>query len=375
MSSAEATAEELMLPMDQQSCHYCGYVTSGLNTSQQYRISIQRTEPGGPFNLDTIRCDPYLAELLQREGVSEMLRSRLACISSLEKFMTEIKDVLTLSTRSSSAASLPPAHYYSRLVAEINSVGWDCLAGMDEKLSSLQLKASDAKGRSHMVTVNMPADYPQGPPVCTVDLPLPLHIRWVRGQSSLADVYAQFKAALPRFLPLWEVLDDLDSHTCVLEPEVSSRGCCYRRIAVVAHCSITVHLSHDAPRALPELRFLGADSVIAPIQQRLSKNLKRWDQKLMVRENLEAILELELPSPSHTSREDFSADCGICYSYKLANGETPDRVTLGGIGAVALKPIATAPASAATSFVFRFISILLQPDLGYALHLHLPFNC
>jgi peptidoglycan/LPS O-acetylase OafA/YrhL len=38
--------------------------------------------------------------------------------------------------------------------------------------------------------------------------------------SSLADVLQQFRAALQPFLPLWEVLDDLDSHTWVLEPEV-----------------------------------------------------------------------------------------------------------------------------------------------------------
>lgn len=37
----------------------------------------------------------------------------------------------------------------------------------------------------------------------------------------------------------------------------------------------------------------------------------------MVRANLEAALELKLPSPTTSSKEDFSADCGICYTYRL----------------------------------------------------------
>lgn len=35
----------------------------------------------------------------------------------------------------------------------------------------------------------------------------------------------------------------------------------------------------------------------------------------MVRANLEAVLDAKLPSPAASAKEDFSADCGICYTY------------------------------------------------------------
>lgn len=54
----------------------------------------------------------------------------------------------------------------------------------------------------------------------------------------------------------------------------------------------------------------------------------------MVRANLEAALELKLPSPSTSTKEDFSADCGICYAYRLpaddgASGEGGECLNLG----------------------------------------------
>lgn len=41
------------------------------------------------------------------------------------------------------------------------------------------------------------------------------------------------------------------------------------------------------------------------------------NHSLLVRANLEAALELKLPSPATTAKADYSADCGICYAYRL----------------------------------------------------------
>lgn len=49
-----------------------------------------------------------------------------------------------------------------------------------------------------------------------------------------------------------------------------------------------------------------------PIAKILYRNHAR-----MVRANLEAILELTLPSPATSAKADYSADCGICYGYRL----------------------------------------------------------
>ena len=64
-------------------------------------------------------------------------------------------------------------------------------------------------------------------------------------------------------------------------------------------------------------RFLGADARIAPLRQSLANNLELWDESDPVLTNLERVLGAELPSPAHSSREEWSVECGICYSYRL----------------------------------------------------------
>ncbi|CAN0316897.1 unnamed protein product [Ascophyllum nodosum] len=141
--------------------------------------------------------------------------------------------------------------------------------------------------------------------------------RWSPEESSLKTVLEQFRATLVPYLALWNVLEDLDRHTWVLEPEKPSRSTTYRRVAVAAHCSLMLKIDPRAPSAVPEVRFLGSQAVIGPLRETFSKNLLRWDHARMLRANLEATLELKLPSPATSTKEDYSADCGICYSYRL----------------------------------------------------------
>jgi E3 ubiquitin-protein ligase FANCL len=51
-------------------------------------------------------------------------------------------------------------------------------------------------------------------------------------------------------------------------------------------------------------------------------NLHQWDHSKLLRANLEAALELTFPSPSTTKKEDYSADCCICYTYRLASSSS-----------------------------------------------------
>lgn len=50
-----------------------------------------------------------------------------------------------------------------------------------------------------------------------------------------------------------------------------------------------------------------------------------WDQAKTPRENLQAILRLEFPSPVSSEKEEFSMECGICYAEELASA-LPDRI-------------------------------------------------
>lgn len=49
-----------------------------------------------------------------------------------------------------------------------------------------------------------------------------------------------------------QVLDDLDQHTWVLEPENPSRSTTHRRVAVARHCSVMLKIDPRAPTDVRE---------------------------------------------------------------------------------------------------------------------------
>lgn len=54
----------------------------------------------------------------------------------------------------------------------------------------------------------------------------------VFSQSSLVDVHSQFLAALESLKVFWDVMDEIDEKTWVLEPEKPPRSATARRIAL-----------------------------------------------------------------------------------------------------------------------------------------------
>ncbi|CAM9824218.1 unnamed protein product [Ectocarpus sp. 12 AP-2014] len=331
---------DLILPLDPSQRYFGGYVEA---MGRQYRVSMACPQGRrGMVDLASFRCDPELSALLEARGVWDTLRARLAQTEDVEGFMAELADVLEKVLRSCPKQDPPPAEFYSRLVSEIDAVGWSHLVSMDSLLTSVQLRERDAAGREHVFAVSLPSNYPHSPPICSVDLPTHLNLRWSPGQSSLATVLEQFREALTPFHELWNVLDDLDEHTWVLEPEKPSRSTTHRRVAVARHCSVMLKIDPRAPGDVPEVRFLGSQAVIGPLREAYERNLFRWNHSLLVRANLEAALELTLPSPATTAKADYSADCGICYAYRLQQddaagdgGKERDYTTAGAAAAAA----------------------------------------
>ncbi|CAM9302852.1 unnamed protein product [Phaeothamnion confervicola] len=304
-----------VLPVDAAVSRYSGQVDA---LGRTYKVSLKRRRPPGGgepvVDLSSFRCDAELKSLMEAHRVMDLLRARLAQAHDVDAFMTELLDVLGRIGAAAPAPKPPPPEYYARLLSELD---WGVLVSVDDTLTRLQLRAADAAGREHILAVTLPPDYPAGPPACAVDLPRPLELGWAPGRSSLADAIAQFRAALAPYVPLWDALDDLDAHTWVLEPERPTRAHVHRRVAVAPHCSVMLRLDPLAPRAVPEIRFLGAESVIGPLRQNLNRGLAAWDHTSLPRRNLQRALGVEFPSPATTRREEYSADCGICYAHRL----------------------------------------------------------
>ena len=55
-------------------------------------------------------------------------------------------------------------------------------------------------------------------------------------QTTLTDVFQQFTDAVAQWQTFWDVVDEIDGSTCVLDPEKPTRAATYRRIALGLYC-------------------------------------------------------------------------------------------------------------------------------------------
>ncbi|XP_077622615.1 E3 ubiquitin-protein ligase FANCL isoform X3 [Crocuta crocuta] len=218
----------------------------------------------------------------------------------------------------------PPPQFYSSLIEEIRTLGWDKLVYVDTCLSTIKLKAEDASGRKHLITLKLKAKYPAESPDCFVDFPVPFSVSWTP-QSSLVSIHGQFSAALESLKTFWDVMDEIDEKTWVLEPEKPTRSATARRIALGNNASIHIEVDPKHPTMLPECCFLGADHVVKPLGIKLSRNIHLWDPENSLLQNLKDVLEIDFPARANLEKSDFSMDCGICYAYQL-DGAIPDQV-------------------------------------------------
>lgn len=63
-----------------------------------------------------------------------------------------------------------------------------------------------------------------------------------------------------------------------MEPERPTPADTWRRVAVGSHCSITLDLDPQRPRApLAELRYMGSEAAVAPLRQSMHARCDCWD--------------------------------------------------------------------------------------------------
>ena len=298
-------------------------------------------------------CPKMRAALVGHEdALAQRLRRN---VGDAHGFVVELTDLLERLAQAHSrpAAALPSVAFYELIVRELDAIGWGMLVSISPSLDDLQLLVEDAAGRGHVLGLSIPPDYPQSPPKASVSLPAPFELRWstltfasaaagakqrstaaasaataaAQHQYSLSTALSQFRLALSRHQLLWDMLDDLDRHAWVLEPKNPTRDCVSRRIALGDHASLQIELHVASPASLPELQFLGADRVIAPLRHALNANLGRWSNtERTVRLNLQTVLERDFPAPPSATEpgaeadDSYAVECAICYMYELEGG-------------------------------------------------------
>uniref|UniRef100_K3X2N1 RING-type domain-containing protein n=1 Tax=Globisporangium ultimum (strain ATCC 200006 / CBS 805.95 / DAOM BR144) TaxID=431595 RepID=K3X2N1_GLOUD len=278
------------------------------------------------FDTAQLDVEPRLAAILASQ--QDTLKIRLAQSSSLESFIKELEELVAICAPVTTLQpALPSAAYYTHLMAELDAIGWNHLLELSDDLRSLELQTHDAAKRKHAIRLQLPVEYPpRSAPVCFVDAPEPFELVWDPQEASaygggccymLKEVLQQFDAFLSKFQSFWDVLDDLDTKTCVLEPHRPTRATARRRIALQKHASLQIEVNPEHPRAICELSFFGNDATVGSLREKWSEGVFQWDETLPLRDNLESILDVEFPSPTHTQADEFAIECGICYCYRL----------------------------------------------------------
>ncbi|XP_036430194.1 E3 ubiquitin-protein ligase FANCL [Colossoma macropomum] len=311
----------LLVALDKERTVYDGFISV---QEKDFRLRIS-LPPDHQLKQAKLHCCWKLKQLLK--NYQDIVKQRLHHSSDLVSFILELRTILEVALKSQPGwLSIPPPQYYSQLITEIEDLGWDKLLFIDTDFHTLQLSAEDSSGRQHAITVKLKAqgDYPAEAPECSADLPVPLAITWTP-QSTLAHIHSQFLLIVEALAEFWAVLDEIDEHTWVLEPEKPTRADCMRRIAIGNSVSIKLEIDPRHPKMLPECCLLGAEHVVTPLRNKLNANMHLWNPDCSVLQNMKDVMEIEFPSPATHEKSSFSVECGICYAYRL-DSAIPDQV-------------------------------------------------
>uniref|UniRef100_A0A3B4A3D2 E3 ubiquitin-protein ligase FANCL n=1 Tax=Periophthalmus magnuspinnatus TaxID=409849 RepID=A0A3B4A3D2_9GOBI len=293
MDSLLVKDNPLLLPMNKERTVYDGFITVQVRLHCCWRLK------------HLLRG--YEAILKQVKAISNNKFEQRVCVQSRP-----------------SALSIPHPQSYSDLLSELETLGWDKLVFIDTDFRTLRLRANDSSGREHVLTVKLKTKHPTEAPECAADVPVPLVFHWTP-QTTLAQLHSQFLQLVESLREFWDVLDEIDQKTWVLEPEKPCRSDAMRRIAIGNNASIKVEVDPRHPKMLPECCLLGAEHVVTPLRNKLNANMHLWNPECSVLLNLRDVLEIQFPSPATHEKSSLSVECGICYSFRLDSG-IPDQV-------------------------------------------------
>eukprot|EP00123_Amoebidium_parasiticum_P000065 comp101620_c0_seq1/m.48742 comp101620_c0_seq1/g.48742 ORF comp101620_c0_seq1/g.48742 comp101620_c0_seq1/m.48742 type:complete len:375 (-) comp101620_c0_seq1:48-1172(-) len=312
----------LLVPEDANQRSYAGFICVQDHT-YGLRVVLPPSTQSGSMADARVEGSWELCRVFS--GLETALEQRLRQSASLLDFLLELKDMLEKLHRGSNAEpSTLPASFYTSLVSELEEVGWHLVSSLDEGLMTMELGIADEGKRPHTLSLRLSPNHPLTPPTCKASLPHPFVPKWTQ-RSRLSHLVQQFHEVVSSHQVLWNNLDEIDRCTWVLEPDHPTRAHTLRRFAVGKNCSLQVDLDPLHPLSMPECRFLGADSMVQPLKEKLTDNAHLWNPSQSVLQNLQNVLATTFPTPQTTSREEYGNECGICYSYKLGDS-VPEKV-------------------------------------------------
>ncbi|KAF9310279.1 hypothetical protein BG003_008738 [Podila horticola] len=273
-------------------------------------------------------------------GKEKLLQQKMEEAMDMNGFLIEFVDMLEAIISANENNSLKPVSYWKHITEQLDLVGWDRVTHMDQDMAKVQIELCDQAGRKHILTACFPPAFPNVPftveplavPQCESankldqETVLPNQLILTSG-SSLRDAVRLAEKKLELFQVFWDVMQDFDDKTWVIDPEKPTRSDRMRRCALGKHCSIQITVDPLSPLSLPESRLFGPPALVEPLRANLHRNTSLWDKTRFPRENLEKLLELAdgFPSPTTVAKDTMHIECGICYAFRY-EGQVPDQI-------------------------------------------------
>ncbi|XP_050374549.1 uncharacterized protein LOC126792102 [Argentina anserina] len=215
--------------------------------------------------------------------------------------------------------------FYRAVYSEIEEVGWEHLLRFGGDLTSLSFRVLDSKDRVHVMEIQLDKNHPASPPSISADIPYLFNLKW-SSNSRLKDVVQQFRKHLEKLQTFWSTLDDIDRSLCIVDPKQTSPAVSNRQVVIGNDCSIVLSINATDPRSLPECRFMGSGQIVNLLRDRWRRKSKTWTKDKQFLDNLETLLEIQLPRPVDVDKNDQQVECGICYAQSLpVDDELRDR--------------------------------------------------
>ncbi|KAK3591555.1 hypothetical protein CHS0354_041597 [Potamilus streckersoni] len=309
-----------LLPQNRQGTVYDGFISVH---NRHYRVQINLHVPG-QLSEASVSCDWKLQHILRR--YEHIIKQRLQQCSTLHDFLIELRSIIErqLEQEEKDLGQTGVFQVCEQLLADLEQLGWERLVYIDPSFQEIHLQLMDDGNRKHVLKVQLSNEYPKEKPKCLTELPAKFEVHWT-ASSHLQDIYSQFHHIVSLYQEFWDMMEEIDRNTWVLEPEKPNYSAVHRRLAISSGASVQIAVDPKHPRVLPECRFLGADQAVSPLRESMGKNIQFWNEDRSLLDNLQMLLGITFPSPSNSKKEDFSVECGICYAYRLEM-EIPNEV-------------------------------------------------
>ncbi|KAJ1919072.1 bleomycin hydrolase [Mycoemilia scoparia] len=290
--------------------------------------------------------NPDVARILASEH-NAIEKRAFGCMDQLG-FLEIVKDVIDLHFDKVAAQARIEPEYYEAIVSEFDIIGWECVRSFCETTGTVCFTIRDLDEREWKAEIV----YSEGGRLvcrCEVEHVRQLQMRIGQGADPgwLKAYIKDAESCLNKLRIIHGLLEDLDATTCVVHPEKPTLLDWHRRIALGSLLTLTLRVPRSYPAQPPELIPHGPPASTAPLITRIGQHRSNWKSHRSARDNIHNILGMHVPSHKSGHEDSFISDsqdsfsmssqknnqqaqtkleCGICYSYRIAEDEEPGQL-------------------------------------------------